>query len=232
MKFIFILLFALFSCSAQSNHLKEKHLLGTEEFFNAINSSKEVQLIDVRTPEEFQSGHIPDAKNFDWNSKQFELQIANLDTSRPVYLYCKSGGRSAAAAHALQQKGFEVYELEGGMLNWQSKDMPEISSATSGKGMNMQEYQALLQDERLVLVDFYAPWCAPCKKMKPYFDKITADMGDKVKVVRINIDSHPKLAKTLKISSIPVIKIYLNGQILWEHEGYIDEDYLRIKLEK
>lgn len=232
MKFLFILLFALFSCTAQSNHLKEKHLIGAEEFSSAIKSSKKIQLIDVRTPGEFQSGHLPDAKNFDWNGQEFEVQISNLDTSRPVYLYCKSGGRSSAAAQALQEKGFEVYELEGGILNWQSKGFPEVKSTVSAKGMNMDEYQALLKDERLVLVDFYAPWCAPCKKMKPYFDKITADMDDKVKVVRIDTDTHPKLTKALKISAIPVIKLYQNGQIIWEHEGYLDEESLRIQLQK
>lgn len=230
MKFLFILLFALFSCTAQSNHLKEKHLIGAEEFSNAVSSSKDIQLIDVRTPGEFQSGHISDAKNFDWNGKQFNMQIARLDTSRPVYIYCKSGGRSAAAAQALQKKGFEVYELEGGFINWQSKNMPEVSSTTSDKGMNIQEYQALLQDKRLVLVDIYAQWCAPCKKMKPYFDKISVDMGDKIKLVRIDTDAHPKLTKALKISAIPVIRLYQNGNIIWEHEGYLDEESLRNQL--
>ncbi|HMR15026.1 MAG TPA: rhodanese-like domain-containing protein, partial [Mariniflexile sp.] len=81
-----------------------------------------VQLVDVRTPEEYNEAHIENAINIDVNGNNFTNEIAKLDKSKPVYIYCRSGGRSANAANIMQQEGFKtVNDLDGGFLNWQSK---------------------------------------------------------------------------------------------------------------
>ena len=81
---------------------------------------KDVQLVDVRTPEEYESGHIDDALNFNIiDSESFLRQIEGLDKEKPVYLYCKMGGRSNRAAKLLQNKGFvEIYDYSGGYNDW------------------------------------------------------------------------------------------------------------------
>jgi rhodanese-related sulfurtransferase len=80
---------------------------------------EDVQLIDVRTPAEFAEGHIENAKNIDFYSAKFDLKIDALDKSKPVILYCKSGGRSAKCVSKLNLKGFKViYELQGGINHW------------------------------------------------------------------------------------------------------------------
>lgn len=81
---------------------------------------KEVQLIDVRTPEEFESGHIGDALNFNIiDSNTFLKQIQNLDKEKPVYLYCKMGGRSNRAAQVLLENGFtQIYDYSAGYNDW------------------------------------------------------------------------------------------------------------------
>ncbi len=81
---------------------------------------KKVQLIDVRTPMEFQSGHIKKAKNIDYyNKSKFYSEIEKLNKDSPVYLYCRSGVRSYNAAKKLDKLGFtEIYDLKGGFLSW------------------------------------------------------------------------------------------------------------------
>lgn len=227
LRLLFIFMLAFQSCSAQNSTSAEKHLVDVDQFSKAVQNDTELQLIDVRTPEEFQQGHIPDAKNIDWRNKDFAAQISKLDKSRPVYIYCQSGGRSASAATKLVEEGFEVFELEGGMLNWRNRQLPETVSETPLKGMTIEDYKMLLADEKLVLIDFHAKWCGPCKMMKPYLDNIENDLSEKVTVIRIDIDENPKLAKELKIKAIPLMMLYQNQELLWKNEGYIEEAEIR-----
>ena len=84
---------------------------------------KDVQLVDVRTPMEYGQGHIDDAVNFNVNDEGFLSQIETLDKNKPVYLYCKMGGRSNRAAELLKSKGFsQIYDYTGGYTDWSSKD--------------------------------------------------------------------------------------------------------------
>ena len=87
--------------------------------FAAIIADTTVQLVDVRTPAEFAAGHIPEAVNIDVRGENFESQAqSTLDKERPVAVYCRSGARSKTAARALTEKGFRVYELNKGFMNW------------------------------------------------------------------------------------------------------------------
>ncbi|MEZ4810124.1 MAG: rhodanese-like domain-containing protein [Allomuricauda sp.] len=84
---------------------------------------KDVQLVDVRTPMEYNNGHIDDAVNFDVNGSSFPKQIKTLDKEKPVYLYCKMGGRSNRAAEILKSKGFKkIFDYTGGYDDWRSQD--------------------------------------------------------------------------------------------------------------
>lgn len=92
---------------------------------DAINDG--IQLVDVRTPEEFASGHLENAVNINFYSDDFKDRINELDKEKEVYLYCRSGGRSAKAAKDLEAMGFKkVYDLEGGILKWQKKNLKII----------------------------------------------------------------------------------------------------------
>ncbi len=93
--------------------------MGVDEFQNYI-ADVNVQLLDVRTPEEFSEGHIAGAKLVDVNDSTFVEQAeAILDKLRPVAVYCRSGRRSARAASLLANKGYNVTNLDGGVLAWQ-----------------------------------------------------------------------------------------------------------------
>lgn len=84
-------------------------------------SDKNVQLVDVRTTAEYASGHIPGAANMDVQSRGFESNISQLDKTRPVALYCRSGARSKIAAKKFADKGFKVYELDKGISGWKGE---------------------------------------------------------------------------------------------------------------
>jgi thioredoxin len=89
--------------------------------------------------------------------------------------------------------------------------------------MSKQQFDALLLSDKLVLIDFYADWCAPCKKMKPYLDEISNDMADKVVVIRINADDNQSLCKDLKIDALPVLHLYKNKTPIWTNTGFIEK---------
>lgn len=109
---------ALLGVSCQPNEAVT--ILNPQQFEKAI-MTEEVQLVDVRTPEEYQAGYIKDAENIDfYDQENFNKAFEKFDKSKPVYLYCRSGGRSQKAANLLAEMGFkEIYDLEGGYLNWQ-----------------------------------------------------------------------------------------------------------------
>ena len=99
MKNILSFVFALFilltaGCdTAQS----QKKLITAAEVQGKIKAEPNITVIDVRTPGEFENGHVANALNIDWNGADFATQIAKIDTTKPVIVYCQSGGRSAKA---------------------------------------------------------------------------------------------------------------------------------------
>ena len=109
---IFTALCSVFGCTA-----KGFVSVDTDEFAREI-AKPGVQLVDVRTAEEYANGHIPAAVNMDVFSPDFAKQIATLDKERTVALYCRSGRRSKSAAEQAVKLGYKVVELDGGILSW------------------------------------------------------------------------------------------------------------------
>lgn len=95
--------------------------------FNARIAKGDARLIDVRTPAEFESGHIKGAKNMDWSAPDYEKNFATLDVSRPVLLYCAAGGRSGQAKEYLEEKGFNVTHLVDGITGWKKAGLPIVT---------------------------------------------------------------------------------------------------------
>jgi len=84
----------------------------------------EIQLVDVRTPEEYSEGHIKNATNINIFDDDFADQMSKLDKSKDIYVYCRSGKRSGKASKQLEEMGFtKVYDLQGGFLNWQKNNL-------------------------------------------------------------------------------------------------------------
>jgi thioredoxin len=219
--------FLFASCNGQTNTKFES--IAAVNFAEKIKTTPQAAIIDVRSPEEFAGQHIDNAINIDWNGDNFDGKIGKYEKSKPIFVYCMSGGRSKKAAEKLSELGFtQIYELQGGIMKWNAAGL----SVPSDKiiGMCSQEYNELLNTDKIVLVDFYAEWCAPCKKMKPYLLKMQKEMVDKVTIVRLNADENKTLISQLKIDELPTLFIYKNNKILWKHSGFISEEELTKQL--
>ena len=217
----------LFSCQGQESSKIEK--LDAKSFSEKIKNNSDVQLLDVRTPDEYASQHIGNATNINYNGANFEQKVAVFEKSKPVYVYCLSGGRSKQAANKLAEMGYtKVYELEGGIMKWNAAGLAK--PATETIGMTQDEYNKLLISDKKVLIDFYADWCAPCKKMAPYLDKMSTEMADKVVIIRIDADKNKTLVEQLKIDGLPTLLLYENKELKWKNAGFISEEDLTKKL--
>ena len=216
------------------NGQTSKTLLDVIEFSKKVNETSNAQLIDVRTPGEFVKGHLQNAKNIDWNGDDFEKGISTIDKTKPVFVYCLSGGRSGAAASKMRENGFkEVYEMQGGIMKWRGAGLPETTTDAIAKqaGMTIAQFNELIASNPKVLIDFYADWCAPCQKMKPYLLEIANEMKD-VKVVRINADDNQQLCKSLKVDALPVLQLYKNKTLVWNNNGFVPKETVVDQLKK
>jgi rhodanese-related sulfurtransferase len=119
--FMFSLLFV--GCSeAQSAKSGVVNKVVSPAQFKELMKNKDVQIIDVRTKQEYSEGNISGAKNIDFFDANFEKNINQLDKNKKTLIYCKSGGRSAKAAAILKSNGFKtVYDLDGGYSSWPYK---------------------------------------------------------------------------------------------------------------
>lgn len=223
-----IILALIFSSCSKNNLNSGSSNLSPVEFSDKIKELPDAPVIDVRTPEEFSKGHLKNAKNIVLAGNDFEKQISVFDKSKPVFIYCLSGNRSASAASIMRSGGFkEVYELSGGIMKWGRANLPvtreNIQTENISSGMTRKQFDDKLVTDKLVLFDFYADWCAPCREIKPYLDEISKDMSDKVDIVRINVDENQELCRELKIDGIPDLKLFKNKAVVWSRSGYIEK---------
>lgn len=117
----FSLALALFFTACKDKSVETKvTVISPEEVYEAVSNS-EKQLIDVRTTEEYGEGHLANSRNICVTEDDFKERISKLDKNEPIYLYCRSGKRSANAAKILEDMGFtEIYDMDGGILKWES----------------------------------------------------------------------------------------------------------------
>lgn len=110
-KFILILFIA---CAPNPNRVE---VVGKETYLDLME--KQFQIIDVRTPTEYQEGHIDNALNVDFKSADFIKNIFKFDRNKTLLIYCRSGNRSGRASKIMDSLGFtKIYDLEGGFMNW------------------------------------------------------------------------------------------------------------------
>ena len=109
-----------------NSHITED--VNTEKFHQLIETGDGI-IIDVRTSQEFNSGHIIDATNIDFYSEDFSEKLQIIRKDVPIYVYCRSGGRSSSAANQMEKLGFtKVYNMIGGIGSWQSEGYSTIES--------------------------------------------------------------------------------------------------------
>ena len=124
-RFFPLLLLVLFSCTIDAQSPTRLDVHQTEAL---LRSDPTVQLLDVRTPAEWQqTGTVEGARRINFNSPDFQAQVASLDKEKPVVVYCAAGGRSPRAAAVLVEMGFKkVFDFAGGMNEWKAAGKKKV----------------------------------------------------------------------------------------------------------
>jgi thioredoxin 1 len=94
----------------------------------------------------------------------------------------------------------------------------------------MGKFNEIVKSSVPTLVDFYATWCGPCKAMHPILDQLKNDMGEQVRVLKIDVDKNPAIADKFKIRGVPTFMLFKNGEVVWRQSGGMDVHTLKSKI--
>ncbi len=96
----------------------------------------------------------------------------------------------------------------------------------------MAEFNDIIKDKKPTLVDFYATWCGPCKMMHPILEQLKDKMGDRVTIVKIDVDKNQELAQSYRVMSVPTLIIFRDGEVKWRAAGVHTAEDLEAKLKE
>jgi thioredoxin 1 len=88
------------------------------------------------------------------------------------------------------------------------------------------KFESLINDSRPVIVDFHALWCSPCKMQSPILKEVAAELGERVRVIKIDVDSNSQIAGRYSVQSVPTIIIFKNGRAVWRQSGVVSKSQL------
>ena len=94
----------------------------------------------------------------------------------------------------------------------------------------MGKFKEIVQSETPTLVDFFATWCGPCKAMQPVLDQLKSDLGDSIRIIKIDIDKNQDVAEKFKVKGVPTFVLFKKGEILWRQSGGMSLKTLKDKI--
>lgn len=83
----------------------------------------------------------------------------------------------------------------------------------------MDKFNDIINSENLTLVDFFATWCGPCKQMHPVLEQLKQELGDSIRIVKLDVDKNDALAAAYRIQSVPTLMLFRSGQVVWRQSG-------------
>lgn len=83
----------------------------------------------------------------------------------------------------------------------------------------MEKFNDIINGEQLTLVDFFATWCGPCKQMHPVLEQLKQELGDSIRIVKLDVDKNEALSAAYRIQSVPTLMLFRSGQVVWRQSG-------------
>ena len=96
----------------------------------------------------------------------------------------------------------------------------------------MENFNEIINSEQLTLVDFFATWCGPCKMMHPVLEQLKEQMGDNIRIIKIDVDKNEELCINYRIQSVPTLMLFRKGETLWRQSGALSLNQLKDIVEK
>ena len=91
----------------------------------------------------------------------------------------------------------------------------------------MESFNDIIRGNQLTLVDFFATWCGPCKMMQPVLEQLKQQLGDSIRIIKIDVDKNEALALRYRIQSVPTLMLFKNGENVWRQSGAMRLDDLK-----
>lgn len=93
-------------------------------------------------------------------------------------------------------------------------------------------FNNIINSDTPVLVDFFAPWCGPCKTLAPILEEVATAVGDSARIIKIDVDQNPTVAAKYQIRGVPTLMLFKNGKILWQQSGVVPGNQLKLVIEQ
>lgn len=205
--------------------------------FKELITKGDAILLDVRTPQEYSRGHIAGSTAINIADPAFVSKINLLQKDKTILVYCLTGSRSYAAANYMSKNGFKkIVNLQQGIMDWNQRgyalEQSSQTVASNATTYTEQSFGKLLKDNKVVLIDFHAVWCAPCKEMSPVIDKVSANFKGKARVEKVDVEANKEITAAYQVQSVPGFLIFKDGKKVWSHNGTISYEELTLALKK
>lgn len=186
-------------------------------------------LVDLRATELFNKGRIAKSISIPFENQDFEKAIAYISKETPVYLYCQNGEISQNAAVFMKDLAYKnVIVLRGGFENWVKVPLPYVGGGSKSEILayySLADIDNLAKKYPLLLLDFYATWCKPCKLQDPILKELNKNHPE-LKIIKLDADKNQTLAAHFEIEEIPTLILFKKSKQFWRKSGLVKSKQL------